>query len=245
MACALNGLIFFSQMKLKNRLTTQSPAILAVLGCVGFITSVVMSAKATPKAIEVLEEMPEDSPTMDKIKAVGPVYAPTVGMILLSTACIVGSNRISRYRYASLLALYSIGEKSLQRWQKAVLDEVGEKKYENVRERVISPEDPIPTVIMMDDERVLFFDSYSGRYFRTDSVETVRKIVNDLNDLLFQEDFVSLNEFYFEIGLPSVEFGDEAGWNVADGSIQVTYDAFIKNDKPCISVSFVLSPKNY
>ena len=232
-------------MKLKNTLTKQSPAILAALGCVGFITSVIMSAKATPKAMRVLEVVPEDSPIMDKVKAIGPIYAPTIGMILLSTACVVGSNRISRYRYASLLALYSIGEKSLQRWQGAVLNEVGQKKYENVRERVVSPEDPVPTVIMMDEDRVLFFDSYSGRYFRTDSVETVRKIVNDLNDLLFQEDFVSLNEFYFEIGLPRVEFGDEAGWNIADGSIKVTYDAFIKNDKPCISVSFVLSPKTY
>lgn len=232
-------------MKLKNTLTRQSPAILAALGCLGFITSVVMSAKATPKAMKILEAQPEDSTTMEKVKAIAPIYAPTIGMMLLSTACAVSSNRIHRYRYTSLLALYSIGEKSLQRWQNAVLDEVGEKKYENVRERIISPEDPIPTVVMMDEERVLFFDTYSGRYFRSDSVETVRKIVNDLNDLLFGEDFVSLNEFYFEIGLPNVEFGDEAGWNIADGSIKVTYDAFIKNDKPCISVSFVLSPKKY
>ncbi len=232
-------------MKLKNTLTRQSPTILAALGCIGFITSVVMSARATPKAMRAMEPRSK-STRMEKVKAIAPIYAPTVGMMLLSTACIVGSSRIHRYRYASLLALYSIGEKSLQRWQQSVLDEVGQKKYENVRERVVSPEDPVPTAILMDEERVLFYDVYSGRYFQTDSVETVRKTVNDLNDLLFQEDFVSLNEFYFEIGLPRVEFGDEAGWNIADGSIQVTYDAFIaQNDKPCISVSFVLSPKKY
>lgn len=232
-------------MKLKNTVTRHSPGILAALGCVGFITSVIMSAKAAPKAMEELKEMPEDSPTMDKVKAIGPIYAPTVGMILLSTACIVGSNRISRYRYASLLALYSIGEKSLQRWQKAVLEEVGEKKYGNVRERTLTSDKPIPTTIVMDDERVLFFDVYSGRYFRADSVETVRKVVNDLNDQLFADDFVSLNDFYFDIGLPQVEFGNEVGWNISNGSIKIDYDAFIKNDKPCISVSFVLKPKKY
>jgi hypothetical protein len=232
-------------MKLKNTLTRQSPTILAALGCVGFITSVIMSARASPKAMEVLEEMPEDGPVMDKVKAIGPIYAPTVGMILLSTACIIGSNRISRYRYASLLALYSIGEKSLQKWQKAVLDEVSEKKYGNVRERVLTSDKPIPSSIVMDDERVLFFDVYSGRYFRADSVETVRKIVNDLNDQLFVDDFVSLNDFYFEVNLPQVEFGNEAGWNVSNGSIKIDYDAFIKNDKPCVSISFVLKPKKY
>ncbi len=233
-------------MKLKNTVTRQSPAILAALGCIGFITSVVMSAKATPKAMEILETQPEDSTTMEKVKAIAPIYAPTVGMMLVSTACVVGSNRIHRYRYASVLALYSIGEKSLQRWQRAVLDEVGEKKYENVRERIVAPDEPLPVSLIVDgDDRVLFFDVYSGRYFRTDSVETVRKVVNDLNDQLFRDDYVTLNEFYYEVGLPQVEFGNECGWNVSNGSIQVVYDAFIKDDKPCISVSFAIKPKEY
>jgi hypothetical protein len=97
----------------------------------------------------------------------------------------------------------------------------------------------------MDDERVLFFDVYSGRYFQTDSVETVRKVVNDLNDRLFAEDFVPLNDFYFGVGLPNVEFGDEVGWHVIDGSVQVKYDSFLKNDRPGVTVSFELKPRSY
>ena len=232
-------------MNVKSTLTNNSPTLLAALGCVGFITSVVMAAMAAPKAEDILEEVPEDSPIIDKIKALAPIYAPTAGMILLSTACIVGSNRVYRYRYASLLALYSIGERSLQRWQNSVLDEVGEKKFEKVRERVVEPDKPLPTTIVVDDERTLFFDVYSGRYFRSDSVETVRKIVNDLNDRLYLDNFINLNEFYYDVGLPKVEFGDEAGWDVSYGSIQVEYDSFLKNDKPGVSISFVVKPKEY
>lgn len=237
-------------MKVKQTLTNNSPTILAGLGIVGFITSVVMSAKAAPKAAEALRTRYYEKPNeiislKDKIKITAPIYAPTAGMVLISTACVVGSNSIHRYRYASLLALYSIGQQAMDRWQDAVLGEVGKKKYEKVRERVAEPEGEPPVSLVVDDERTLFYDKFTGRFFRASSIEIVRKAINDLNDRMFREDFVSLNEFYFEIGLPQVEFGDEAGWNVADGSIKVTYDAFIKNDKPCISVSFVLSPKTY
>lgn len=232
-------------MKLTKAITNNSPTILAALGCFGFISSVLMSAKATPKAMEILETLPEDSTKAQKAKAIAPVYAPTVGMILLSTACIVGSNRIFRYRYASLLALYSIGERNLRRWQEAAIEEIGQKRYEKVRERVVEPDKPIPDTVTMDDERVLFYDVYSGRYFRSDSVESVRKAINDLNDLLYSSDFVNLNEFYYEVGLPPVEFGDMSGWNVSDGSIKVTYDAMLINDRPVISVSFDVKPRSY
>jgi hypothetical protein len=241
-------------MKLKTRVENQSPTILAILGCLGFISATIMTAKAAPKAKEILENQdlklkrwpePRDATLLEKIRVVTPIYAPTVGMILLSTGCIVASNRVHRYRYASLLALYSIGEKSLQRWQSAIIDEVGPKKYENVKERVLKPDKPVPEPVYVGKDKVLFFDNFTGRYFTASSVETVRKIVNDMNDQLFADDFISINEFYFELGLPPTEFGDSIGWHVSDGSIKVEFIAFIVHDAPAISVTFDVKPRNY
>ena len=226
-----------------NILKEQYPNILSALGVTGFITSVVMAAKAAPMAKDILDEADEETTLLEKAKAVAPVYAPTAGMILISTACIVASNRAHRHRYASLLALYSIGEKSLQKWQSSVLEEVGPKKYEKVRERVVSPdENPVPTAVLLDEDRVLFFDTFTGRYFRLNSVETVRRIVNNLNDQLLSGDWISLNEFYYELGLERVDFGDDVGWAAYQGTIQVDFDSFIKDDRPCISLSFVVKP---
>ncbi len=237
-------------MNLKNKVKSKSPTILAGLGCIGFITAVVMAAKAALKAEDILEEQANTTvgvTTMMKVKAIAPVYAPTVGMILLSTGCIVGSNRIHRYRYASLLALYSIGEKSLQRWQQAVVDEVGQKNYDKVRERVVTPDEAVPTGILLDESKVVCFDVFSGRYFKTDSVETIRRIINDLNDRLIVGDFVALNELYYELGLDRVEFGDEVGWLLHDHdeTIKVTFDPFMKDDRPVVSVSFTVKPRKY
>ena len=227
-------------------ITDHYPNILSALGVTGFITSVIMAAKAAPQAKGILEEADEETPLIEKIKAVAPLYAPTAGMILISTACIVASNRAHRHRYASLLALYSIGEKTLQKWQDSVLEEVGPKKAEKVRERVVSPnEDPVPTAILLDQDRVLFFDTFTGRYFRTNSVETVRRKINDLNEQLLTGDWISLNEFYYELGLERVDFGDECGWSSYQGNIQVEFDSFIKDDGPVVSISFMVKPKEY
>lgn len=231
-------------MKVKQTLTNNSPTILAALGVTGFLGAILMTAKAAPKAVKVLEKH-NDSTTIEKVKAVAPIYAPTAGMILVSTACIVGSNRIHGYRYASLLALYSIGQQTLDRWQDAVLDEVGKKKYEKVRERVVEPEGEPPISIMVDEERVLFYDVFTGRYFRGDSIEIVRKVANDMTDRMFGEDYVSLNDYYYGVGLDRVEFGDDWGWNIADGAMTVEFDAFIRNERPVVSVTFNLQPKKY
>ena len=233
-------------MKAKQTLTNNSPTILAGLGIAGFIGAIFMTTKAAPKAAKVLEKHNDSgSTTIEKVKAVAPIYAPTAGMILMSTACIVGSNRIHNYRYASLLALYSIGQQTIDRWQDAVLDEVGKKKYEKVRERVVEPVGEPPVSILPDDERTLFFDVFTARYFRSDSIETFLKVFNDLNDKMFNDDFSNLNDFYYGVGLEATQFGDEWGWNIANGAIEADFDAFLKNDRPIVSITFKIEPKEY
>jgi hypothetical protein len=150
-----------------------------------------------------------------------------------------------RYRYASLLALYSIGQQTLDNWQGAVLGEVGKKKYEKIRERVVEPEGAPPISMIVDDERTLFYDKFTGRYFRSDSIETVRKVFNDLNDTMFNEDFAPLNDFYWGVGLDPVQFGNDWGWNIAHGSVQADFDAFLKNDRPVVSVTFLTEPRKW
>lgn len=234
--------IFFqTEMKLKSTISKKSPVILATLGIAGFVTSVVLSAKAAPAANAILEEKPEDAPFIEKAKAVAPVYAPTAGMMLIATACIVASNRIQQYRYASLFALYSFSQRAINQWQNAVVEEIGEKRFAKVKERVVEPPDPVP-IGLVDYPGSLFFDHYTGRYFTHDSVEGVRKIINDMNQLLMSEDFVSLNEFYFWVNLPETQFGNEQGWHAQDGMIDVTFDSFLKHDRPIISVYFKTLP---
>lgn len=235
-------------MDVNRTLRKETPSILATLGVVGFLTSVWMTAKAAPKAKDILEELPEDAPMLDKVKAVAPIYAPTVGTILLSIAFVMSSNRMHRYRYASVLALYSIGERSLEKWQTAVLKEVGPKKYEKAELLTMDPNEdpnPPPTAILLDDDKVLMYDVFSGRYFKVQTVEVVRSIVNRLNEQILAGDWISVNDYYFELGLEPLEYGGEWGWTSYRSIIEIRTDAFLKDDRPVVSVSFINKPKEY
>ena len=189
-------------MNIRSEVEKNSPLILATFGVIGFVTATVMSAKATPMATRELRRLPRDTTYVEKARILAPIYAPTVGMLLISTACIVASNRLHKQRYLSLLALYSIGEQTLKKWQKtSIIEEVGPKKAEQVRERVVAPVGPIPEHLGLSDNVTLFYDDWSGRYFEAKSIEVIRQVVNDLNEELLIEDFVVLNDFYYLLDL--------------------------------------------
>ena len=58
------------------------------------------------------------------------------------------------------------------------------------------------------------------------------------------EDYISLNEFYYELGLDGSSIGDELGWNVADGLIELEFSAQLDTDgTPCIVIDYTIAPK--
>lgn len=246
-------------MNLKNELINRAPTLLFSAGVAGFITAVVMSARATPKAMARLNELEhlaeEHGPRyvrfnnpkrVDKIKAVIPVYVPTAGMVLLSTGLLMASDRIVRNRYASLLTLYSVTERTLSSWKTATEESVTNKKFHEIKERVITPtEDP------QYDERAeaegmhRFWDLYSKRYFYAPSVDTVRRIFKDINLKLVTEDFIPLNDFYYLVGLDPVGYGNDVGWHVNDMEIEPWFDGGLIKDIPYIVVEYEVKPRKW
>ena len=58
------------------------------------------------------------------------------------------------------------------------------------------------------------------------------------------EDYISLNEFYYELGLDSVSIGDELGWNISSGTIELDFSAQLDTDGvPCIVIDYMVAPK--
>jgi hypothetical protein len=207
------------------------------MGIAGFGAAVVMAIKATPTANDILDDLPLEATKVDKAKAVVPVYIPTAGMFMLSTGMVMFSQQTLYKRQAALMTLYSVSEASLAKWQHKVLEQVGGKKYEEIRQEVVRPEES-PTTILLEGEGTLFFDKFSGRYFKAKSVEVVRQAVVTLNEKLYSDDFVNLNEFYYLLGLPPMETGDQIGWDIQNGAITARYDPFLYDDVPCVTISF-------
>ena len=86
------------------------------------------------------------------------------------------------------------------------------------------------------------YDVISGRYFKSDR-DTISRIVNDLNRKMRDEMYVSLNDFYYELGLDSTKMGDDLGWNIDKGYIEIDFSSHLDaNGTPCLVIDYRVVP---
>jgi hypothetical protein len=232
-------------MKLQNTLKENSPTILLVLGLGGFFGAMFYTAKVAPKAHNILSELPPEASKLDQGRAIASIYAPVAGLMLASTGAILASNRIMKNRYAALLVLYSFTDQMVERWKASALEEVGAKKFKNIKDRVAASDEPIPQDILDEQAATILYDRYSGRWFTTNSVEVVRKAINDVNDTMYQENFAPLNDFYYALKMDSVEYGNEVGWHIDDGPNSISLIPIKEKDEAYLSIEFNVKPRKY
>ena len=236
----------------KGFISKHSPEILTGIGVTGMITSTVLAVKATPKALILLEDAKDrkkgDLTAIETVKAAWKPYIPAVVTGVASVTCIIGASTVSTKRNAALAAAYTLSEKTLLTYRDKVIESIGDKKEKEIREKISQDEidkHPISSsqVIITSKGSTLCKDSLSKRYFESD-IDTIRRIVNNLNRNINNRDYVSLNEFYYELGLEGIDNGDRLGWNVSDGLIDIDFNACITEDnRPCVVVEHLVPPK--
>ena len=231
-----------------------SPEILTGIGIAGMITTTVLAVRATPKAIQLIEEAKKDEgkdelTPVETIKATWKVYIPATVTCVVSTACLIGASRVNIKRNAALATAYKLSETALAEYREKVIEVMGENKERQVREAVDKEHvenNPVTKteVIITGNGSSLCYDHLAGRYFES-TIDNIKRAESRLNYLLVRDDYVSLNDFYEEIGLEYTKLGYEMGWNVRDGEIEIDFTTQMSNDgRPCIVVNFI-TPPNY
>ena len=227
---------------------THSPEILTAIGISGMVTSTVLAVKATPKAMAAIDEQPNDISTKDKVKVCWKYYVPSGTLTILSAACLISSNSISLRRNAALATAYKLSEAALTDYQEKVVETIGEKKEKTIREEIARDkikDHPYSSTHVFETGYgdTLCLDSYTGRYFKTD-IESIKQAVNKLNYSLLQHNFISLNDFYFELGLESVKDGDDLGWPIEKGLLDITFGSGLMDGRvPCLVLDYRLPVK--
>lgn len=242
--------------KAKITLAKKSPEILVGIGIAGMVTTVVLAVKATPKAVTLMEqkkeELKEDKlPPVEVVKAAWKCYIPAAAVGCASIACVVVASTVHARRNAALATAYSLSQSALKEYRGKVIETFGGKKEKEVRDAVAKEKitrNPIVSkeVFLTKRGDTLCFDSLSGRYFKSDA-DTLRRAENSLNRMLINDVYVSLNEFYYEIGLPSTKIGDDLGWNLYDGGngmIELYFSSHLTaDDTPCLVIDYNIAPK--
>lgn len=250
----------------KRAVKKRSPEILTGVGIAGMVTTVVLAVKATPKALELIEEAEkakyeihahddgstgrEVLTTIETVKVAWKPYIPAAVTGVASVACLIGANSVHARRNAALMTAYQLSTTALSDYREKVVETIGEKKEAQVRDKVAKKkieENPATnsTIIMTGKGNTLIYDSHSDRYFRSD-IDKIRNAVLDLNERMVNgnEMYISLNDFYDEIGLKHTETGDSIGWRIDKGRIDIRYSAQLTEDnEPCIVLDHLMPPE--
>ena len=234
-------------------LTKYSPGILTGIGITGMIGATFMAVKATPKALYLIETKKEEAEveeltSVETIKTCWKCYIPAALTTVVSAACLIGASTVSAKRNAALATAYSISEAALREYQEKVVEVVGEKKEKAVRDAVAKDQierDPVTkseVVIIDSNSNTLCYEPLSGRYFKS-TIDKIKKAEIKLDRQMIQEMYVSLNDFYWEIGLDGTDLGDKMGWNLSKGYMDLSFSSQLADDgTPCAVIVYGIPP---
>ena len=258
---------------IQGTLTKHSPEILTGFGIAGMLTTVVLAVKATPKAMELIEEEKErlneelqlqakrlhrdeyepveELTKLETIKVAWKPYIPAIVTGAVSTACLIGASATNYKRNTALAVAYQATATTLAEYKEQVIETIGEKKERTIREKVAQKKlDKNPEVtkevIITGSGEVLFVEPVSMRCFTSD-IEKVRKAFNDLNYRMVvgMEEYISLSELYDEIGLPRTSVSDDIGWNLGkDGPVEFDFHPTTTSEgKPALMLDYHIAPR--
>ena len=251
-------------------LIDHGPEILTGIGIAGMVTTTVLAVRATPKALSLIEKeknqqnrkLVEEAERNneanctqisklkpgDMIKVTWKCYIPAAITGVTSIACLIGASSAHSKRNAILATAYKLSESALTEYKEKVVETIGEKKEQAIQDKVYKEHiqnNPVSKteVIITENGNTLCYDYYSGRYFRSD-IDKIKKAVNELNKRLLEEDYISLNEFYNELGLSDTGLGARLGWNTSMKLIDLEFSSQLSEDgTPCLVIDYKIPPK--
>ena len=90
---------------------------------------------------------------------------------------------------------------------------------------------------------MLCYDSVLGGYFQS-NINKIRKIESRLNHRMRSEMYISVNDFFDELGRAQIKHGNDLGWNV-DHEINITFSSIItEEDRTCLVIDYDICPRH-
>ena len=225
----MDGLLQYAGRFCKKNAST----ILTCLGGAGVVVTAITAVKATPKAIESLEEAKkekgEELTHMEKVKIAGPKYVPSIIIGAGTMACIFGANVMNKRHQAALVSAYALVDSSFTEYKQKLKELYGEETHNKIvdaiavekvdRDWVINSSYFGQSCDLANEEAcgdsVLFYEENSGRYFES-TIEQVLNCMYHLNRNYALRGYVYLNEYFEFLGLETNDYGSVMGWAPTD-----------------------------
>ena len=239
---------------IKGVLERHAPEILTGIGVAGMVTTTILAVKATPKAFLLINDR-KDELEVEKlsatelIKTTWKCYIPAAMTCGASIACLVGASSVNFKRNAVLATAYKLSEAALSEYKDAVIETIGEKKEQSVRDKVAEErlkKNPVSKseIIVTGNGTTLCYDPVGNSYFKS-NIQQIESAKNKLNARMLSENYVSLNDFYDELGIGPTKLGDDLGWDIyKDGLVEIAFSSQLAEDgTPCLVMDYSIAPR--
>lgn len=217
---------------MKASIKNQMPTILTCLGGVGVVFTSVLTAKATPKALRLIDETEREKGVelskWEKVRVTAPVYIPPVIIGSATIICIFGSNLLSKRQQASLASAYAFLDQTYKKYQRKVIELYGEDTHKKIIDSIAIEEaqEVCPYTIglcntstqcLEEDysDPILFYEPNGRTYFES-PLEQVLMAEYYINRDMVLGMTITLNDLYFWLGLDPTDYGETVGWTLMD-----------------------------
>lgn len=242
--------------KMGNFAQVKSPTIFAGIAIAGVGATMIMSVRAGMKASKIIAESTTIDPdtgeeirptAKEVVQMTWTCYIPPFLMCATTMGAIVMSHNISSRRNAALAGLYSMSQDALKEYEEKVEKVLGKRNAEKVSEEIIEDKlasNPISqrNVIATGLGDTLCYDTWSGRYFKSD-VHKIKHAVDEFNIKLAYGEACSINEFYELMDLDEIGGGYDVGWSTSK-PLEVRYvSKLASNGTPCFVIDYITPPR--
>lgn len=194
-------------------LKKHSSTILTVVGAVGVVGTAVLSVKATPKALVLLDEAEKEKgeklTPLEVVKTAWKPYIPAVVMGTSTIACIFGANILNTKKQASLMSAYALLDNSYKEYRNKMIELYDKEADVKVKGKIA--ESHLDEDMTRDETKLLFFEYQSMQFFES-TMEHVMQAECAFLEVLHTRGYACMNEYYEMLGINSIPEGDQLGW---------------------------------
>ena len=243
----------------------RKPGILTGLGITSMLVGTVEAVRATPKAMAAIEEKKKEEgheslTALQTIQCCWKYYIWAMIAEGVGIGCELAALSENNRRIGGLMTAVNgleNGIREAQAYRQFVIDRLGAKKEAEIRQQATQQmvnENPPPADMQREyidgvAPKPVCKDVEFGRYYHLDyddAVKAINRCNNRINSSL--EGYVSLNDLYAEMGVPTIEFGDRIGWSTETGLIEIPERDCLQyagtpNGWPCWILEFTNPPQ--
>ena len=205
--------------------------ILSCIAGVGVISTAVLAAKATPKALDLIDQAEYDKgeklTKLEKINVAGLCFTPAILSGLATITCVFGANYLNKKQQATLLSAYALLDRKFKDYRHGVQMEFGsyDDNGKDIDTKVYKHTMDTDDIPKPNDDEILVYDIFNRRYFNT-TLHKLKDIELAINKQLHTEDYVCVNDIYKMLGEATLDTGTAFGWST-QANFEINWETWI------------------